>query len=70
MHFCNFAEVGRGSGGWLEGGLMEKGYSIFRGRRFGVLEIGIINFTSRLLFDLLLSYRLKDVSLALFHLRF
>ena len=70
MHFCNFAAVGRGSGGWLEGSLMEKKQSIFRGRRFGVLEIGIRNFTSRLLFDLLLSYRLKDVSLALFDLRF
>ena len=53
-----------GGGSWWEGG------SILEGRS-GILEIIIIIFTSRILFDLLSTCRLKDVaSLVIFHLRF
>ena len=53
-----------GGGSWWEGG------SILDGRS-GILEIIIIIFTSRILFDLLFTCRLKDVaSLVIFHLRF
>ena len=53
-----------GGGPWWEGG------SILEGRS-GILEIIIIIFTSRILFDLLFTCRLKDVaSLVIFHLRF
>ena len=53
-----------GGGSWWEGG------SILEGRS-GILEIIIIIFTSRILFDLLFTCRLKDVaSLVIFHLRF
>ena len=50
------------------GGLMVKGWSIFAAGDSGFLEIGIINFTSLLLFDLVLRCRPKDVSLTIFHL--
>ena len=53
-----------GGGSWWEGG------SILEGRS-GILEIIIIIFTSRILFDLLFTCGLKDVaSLVIFHLRF
>ena len=52
-------------GAWLDGkGLV----SFWRG--FRVLEIAIINFIWRLLFDLLFTCRLKDISLVIFHLCF
>ena len=62
----------------LKGGLMRKGESIFGGGGAGggrggsgFLEIAVINFTSGLLFDLLLTRRLKDVvSLVIFPSRF
>ena len=48
---------------------MENGWSIIGGRVQGFLEIGITNFISPFLFDLLLMCRLKDnVSLGIFHL--
>ena len=39
---------------------MGKGWSIFLGAGSGLLEIAVINFTSRILFDLLFRCRLKD----------
>ena len=48
---------------------MGKGWSIFGGGGSGFLEITIINFTSKLLFNLLSMCRPKNVkSLAIFHL--
>ena len=50
--------MGRGGGGqFFEGGL-------------GFSEIAIINFTSRLISDSLLTCRLKDVSVVIFHSSF
>ena len=55
---------------------MRKGESIFgggggAGGGSGFLEIAVINFTSGLLFDLLLTRRLKDVaSIVIFPSRF
>ena len=50
-------------------GLDEKGLVNFMGGVSGFLEIPVINLTSRLLFDVLFTRRLKDVvSLAIFNL--
>ena len=50
---------------------MGKVWSIFgEGGSSRLLEIAIINFTPRILFELVFTYRLKYVSLVIFHLRF
>ena len=65
QHFC-------GRGKEFEGGLDAKGgVNFWRGGGSGFLEIAVINFTSGLLLDLLLTRRLKDVvSLVIFPSRF
>ena len=50
------------------GGRCERGGQFLEGGRSGLLEIAIVSFTSRLLFDVLFTCRLKDaVSLVIFH---
>ena len=55
---------------FLRGGLDGKGWSFFLENGSGFLEIAIINFTSRFLFDLIFACRLKDVSVIIFHFMF
>ena len=60
-----FLEELNGKGVWVVS------FSIFGGRSSGFSEIVITNFISRLLFDLLFMYRLKDVVLfVIFHSKF
>ena len=69
MLFNNFAEVGVEEFFFFGGeGLVGKDGHILEGvSRF--LEVTIMNFTSRLIFELMFTCRLKDVlSLVIFHL--